>query len=72
MSSAPPAAWSAIGPSGLQHREVAGLGATTLEGLFRLIMIGDFVSTYLAILLGVDPTPIPVLTQGKAIRELVG
>jgi glucose/mannose-6-phosphate isomerase len=61
-----PATLEAIGPSGLEHREVVGRGATTLERLFRLIMLGDFASTYLAVLLGVDPTPIPVLTRLKA------
>ncbi|MFN2590014.1 MAG: SIS domain-containing protein [Actinomycetota bacterium] len=41
-------------------------GRGPLEALFSLIMLGDFVATYLGILRGVDPLAIPVLT---AIKE---
>ncbi len=60
-----PATLEAIAPAGIDHREVLARGATHLERLFRLIATGDFVSCYVAILLGVDPTPIPVLTRLK-------
>ena len=33
--------------------------------LFSLVMLGDYVSTYLALLRGVDPTPVPVLSSLK-------
>jgi glucose/mannose-6-phosphate isomerase len=51
--------------SGLAVRAVNARGADGLEWLFTLIMVGDFVSTYLAILRGVDPFSIPVLTGLK-------
>src|SRR5207249_2307658 len=60
-----PATLEAIAPTGMPHHEVSAPGATPLERLFRLIAMGDFVSCYLAILLGVDPTPVPVLTTLK-------
>jgi glucose/mannose-6-phosphate isomerase len=36
-----------------------------MEELFSLIMLGDFVSTYVGLLRGVDPTPVPVLSSLK-------
>jgi glucose/mannose-6-phosphate isomerase len=36
-------------------------GASPLENLFSLMMKADFASIYLAVLRGVDPTPVPVL-----------
>lgn len=56
----------AIAPSGLDAREVRGEGGSALEQLFSLITMGDFVSVYLALRRGVDPTPVPVLTELKA------
>ncbi|HPP45515.1 MAG TPA: SIS domain-containing protein, partial [Methanomassiliicoccaceae archaeon] len=41
-------------------------GASPLESALHGIMLGDFVSYYLAILRGVDPTPVP------SIKELKG
>jgi glucose/mannose-6-phosphate isomerase len=52
--------------SGLDVREVRVDGSGPLERLFGTILLGDFASTYLGILRGVDPTPIPVLTGLKA------
>jgi glucose/mannose-6-phosphate isomerase len=52
--------------SGLDVREVRVEGAGPLERLFGTILLGDFASTYLGILRGVDPTPIPILTSLKA------
>jgi glucose/mannose-6-phosphate isomerase len=51
--------------SGLHSREVAGEGSTPVQALLSLIMVGDFVSTYLAILRGVDPMPVHVLSGLK-------
>jgi glucose/mannose-6-phosphate isomerase len=56
----------AISGSGLESREVLAEGSMPMEILFSLVMLGDFVSTYLAILRGVDPMPVQVLTQLKA------
>jgi glucose/mannose-6-phosphate isomerase len=59
---------AAVEGSGLDAREVRAGEGPPMARLFRLIALGDFVSTYLAVLRGVDPTPIPVLTKLK--REL--
>jgi glucose/mannose-6-phosphate isomerase len=63
------ASMEAISASGLAMREATGEGASPLEWLFSLIVLGDFVSVYLAILRGVDPSPIPVL---MALKERLG
>ena len=47
---------------------VAGRGETALERVLSLVLLGDLVSVYLAVLAGVDPTPVDVLEQFK--REL--
>jgi glucose/mannose-6-phosphate isomerase len=55
-----------IAASGLETREVHAEGGTALARLLSLIMLGDFASTYLALLRGVDPSPVPVLSGLKA------
>lgn len=56
----------AIESAGLEAREVwATPSAGALGSMLSLIMTGDFVATYLAILRGVDPTPVPVLSALK-------
>ena len=56
----------AIGAAGLESTQVRSRRATAVTcALFSLIMVGDFVSTYLALLRGVDPTPVPVLSSLK-------
>jgi glucose/mannose-6-phosphate isomerase len=52
--------------SGMEVREVRVGGSGPLERMFGTILLGDFASTYLGILRGVDPTPIPILTGLKA------
>jgi glucose/mannose-6-phosphate isomerase len=60
----------AVRGAGLETRQVVGIGATPMEILFSLIMLGDFTSTYLGLVRGVDPTPVPVLTGIKErLRE---
>jgi glucose/mannose-6-phosphate isomerase len=51
--------------AGLDAREVRAEGDGPLEWLFSQTLLGDFVSTYLAIIRGVDPTPVPALTGLK-------
>lgn len=64
------ATMDAVSRSGMELREVQGEGASPLAVLLSLIMVGDFTSTYLAILRRVDPLPVPVLTDLKArLRE---
>lgn len=59
------AAMDVVSGSGLDRREVHGRDGSALTRFFALTMIGDFASVYLAILRGVDPTPVPVLTRMK-------
>jgi glucose/mannose-6-phosphate isomerase len=56
---------AALGGSGVDVREVRGREGSPMTRLFSLIALGDYVSVYLAILRGVDPTPVPVLTKLK-------
>jgi glucose/mannose-6-phosphate isomerase len=45
-------------------------GGTPLAHIASLIALGDFTSTYLALLLGLDPTPVDVITELKSrIRQ---
>jgi glucose/mannose-6-phosphate isomerase len=47
------------------HR-VATRGQTSAERVFSLVLLGDLVSLYLAVLRGVDPTPVPAIDRIKA------
>jgi glucose/mannose-6-phosphate isomerase len=49
---------------------VTARGASRLARLFSLVHLGDYVSFYLAILYGVDPTPVAAIEEFKA--ELAG
>jgi glucose/mannose-6-phosphate isomerase len=44
---------------------VAGEGESRTERIFGLVLLGDLVSVYAAVLRGVDPTPVPVLDELK-------
>jgi glucose/mannose-6-phosphate isomerase len=59
------ASLDAVRESGLSVRQVWAEGATPAENLFSLIAKADFTSVYLAVIRGVDPTPVPVLTGLK-------
>jgi glucose/mannose-6-phosphate isomerase len=45
---------------------VESRGATPLERVLSLVLIGDLVSVYLAVLEGVDPTPVEAIERFKA------
>ncbi len=51
--------------SGLAYREVRGREGSAIARVFTLASLGDHASVYLAVLRGVDPTPVPVLTRLK-------
>lgn len=54
-----------------KHGHVASSrGAAALERVLSLVFLGDLVSVYLAVLAGVDPTPVDVLERFKG--ELAG
>jgi glucose/mannose-6-phosphate isomerase len=53
------------GAAGGVHRAVTR-GQTAFERVFSLVLLGDLVSLYVAILRGVDPTPVAVIEQLKS------
>lgn len=55
---------------GVRVIEVVSLGRSRLARIFSLLYIGDFVSFYLAMLNGVDPTPVDRITRLK--KKLAG
>ncbi len=52
--------------------DIEAEGESTLEKIMSLIYMGDFVSYYLAILRGIDPTPVDVITELKGnVRKVL-
>jgi glucose/mannose-6-phosphate isomerase len=49
-----------------------GRGATPLDRVLSLVLIGDLVSVYLAVLEAVDPTPVAAIERFKAALALNG
>jgi len=47
-----------LGKSGISHELVEATGTTALAQMMSLVLLGDYISFYLAILNRVDPTPI--------------
>ncbi len=52
-------------PRGYIIGEYTGEGLSLLSQMFSLIMLGDFASVYLALLRGVDPTPVGTIERLK-------
>jgi glucose/mannose-6-phosphate isomerase len=59
-----------LGECGVAAERVTALGASRLARLFSLVQLGDYVSFYLALLYGVDPSPVVAIQEFKA--ELAG
>ena len=54
----------------MPHETVWATGESALAQMLSLTMLGDYVSAYLALLYGVDPTPTAVIDELKAwLRE---
>jgi glucose/mannose-6-phosphate isomerase len=51
---------------GVAVTEVRAEGEHPLERIATLIALADYVTVYLAIALGVDPTPVPAMEELKA------
>ena len=51
---------------GIPVHEITAEGDSDLERLASLVAYGDYVSTYLAIALGIDPTPVDTITALKS------
>ncbi|MDD5127775.1 MAG: bifunctional phosphoglucose/phosphomannose isomerase [Dehalococcoidales bacterium] len=47
--------------AGVTHEDVAGEGSSALSQMMSLVLFGDYVSYYLAILYEVDPSPVAVI-----------
>ena len=45
---------------------VSSRGRTTVERVFSLVLLGDLVSLYLAVLRGADPEPVEAIEALKA------
>ena len=55
-----------IARSGAESRAVESFGDSALARLVSLVLLGDFASFYLAVLGGVDPTPVKPIDRLKA------
>jgi len=51
----------------IPNRIVAAGRGTPLAQMLSMLALGDYVSYYLAMLHGVDPSPIPAISQGKQL-----
>jgi glucose/mannose-6-phosphate isomerase len=50
---------------GIKYKLVEGLGRTPLSQVLSTVLLGDYVSYYLAVLEGVDPSPVPAIDLAK-------
>jgi glucose/mannose-6-phosphate isomerase len=50
---------------GVSTHRVSSLGQTSFERVFSLVLLGDLVSVYLAVLRGVDPGPVDLIDRLK-------
>ena len=53
--------------NGVPHRVVSGEGQSPLAQLMSALVLGDYVSYYLALLEGVDPSPNPSIDEAKEL-----
>lgn len=51
--------------AGISHQTVSGEGQGLLSQMMSLVLLGDYVSYYLALLYGADPTPVPTIDYLK-------
>ena len=58
-----------IASYGASTFRVDSVGETRLERLVSLLLLGDLVSLYLAVLRGVDPSPVPAIERLKAALD---
>ncbi len=58
--------------AGLKIFEIQAQGNSPLAKMISTVLIGDFTSVYLAVLHGVDPTPVEVITHLKDTLEKNG
>jgi glucose/mannose-6-phosphate isomerase len=56
-----------VAPKATTTARVLSRGETTVERVFSLVLLGDLLSIYLAVLRGVDPAPVQVIDQIKGL-----
>jgi len=56
---------SVLDAKGISRSDVHARGESALAQLFSLVLTGDYVSAYLALEYGLDPTPVQVITDLK-------
>ena len=56
-----------ISPTAASAFRVEGRGETRMERLVSLVLLGDLVSLYVAVLRGIDPTPVEMLERLKTV-----
>jgi glucose/mannose-6-phosphate isomerase len=54
-----------LSQSGLSHRILEGQNGPPLGQMLGMLLLGDYVSYYLALLNGVDPSPTPAISLAK-------
>ena len=52
---------------GIPHRTLQGTGESPLSQLLGMLILGDYVSYYLALLQGIDPSPNPGIDEAKGL-----
>jgi glucose/mannose-6-phosphate isomerase len=52
---------------GLSHRVLKGVNSSPLGQVLAMLLLGDYVSYYLAMLNGVDPSPTPSIVLAKEL-----
>lgn len=59
----------AVAEAGAQARILDTRGESPLERLFSAVLLGDLVSLYMAVLAGVDPSPVPLI---EGLKDRLG
>ncbi|MBI4898651.1 MAG: bifunctional phosphoglucose/phosphomannose isomerase [Actinobacteria bacterium] len=59
----------AVAEAGAQTQIIDTRGASPLERLFSAVLLGDLVSLYMAVLAGVDPSPVPLI---EGLKDRLG
>ncbi|MBK5231025.1 MAG: bifunctional phosphoglucose/phosphomannose isomerase [Thermoleophilia bacterium] len=54
-----------VADAGAQSRVIDTIGDSRLERLFSAVLLGDLMSLYMAVLRGVDPSPVPLIEDFK-------
>ncbi len=55
-----------LSKAGVKHKIVEATGKSPLAQMIELVLLGDYVSLYLAMLNRVDPTPVPIIDHLKS------